>query len=124
VELQQQGLQSIWLWALVHTVAIAMALPITIGLVMLLLWHVHLVWSNKTTIEYHEGVTAQVRAQSGGGRYQHPYDLGPCLNLHEVLGHQATGWLLPSWGGTEGGTRYTTVWDLPDKGSGGDWGIS
>jgi hypothetical protein len=126
IELQQGGLQSIWLWALVQTVAIAAALPITIGLVMLLVWHVHLVWTNKTTIEYHEGVTAQIRAAAGaGGQYQHPYDIGPCGNIHEVLGQVATSWVMPDWEGTSGGTKYPTMFDRPDSRQGSsDLGFS
>lgn len=50
----QGGIQSIWLWALLQTLAFAVALPLTIGLLMLLGWHIHLVVANKTTIEYQE----------------------------------------------------------------------
>ncbi len=34
--------------------AFAIALPLTLGLLILLVWHVQLVYENKTTIEYQE----------------------------------------------------------------------
>jgi palmitoyltransferase len=37
-----------------QAVAFTVGLPLTLGLVMLLVWHVQLVLSNKTTIEYQE----------------------------------------------------------------------
>ncbi len=40
-----------------------MTLPLTIGLALLLGWNLHLALANKTTIEYHEGVTARVRVR-------------------------------------------------------------
>lgn len=48
------GFQSIWVWAILQTIAFALALPLTIGLGMLLAWHVQLVLTNKTTIEFQE----------------------------------------------------------------------
>ena len=36
-------------------------MPLTIGLVMLLVWNVYLALQNKTTIEFHEGVTANIK---------------------------------------------------------------
>ena len=46
---------------LVQSVCMAMTLPLTIGLIMLLFWNMHLALSNKTTIEHHEGVTAKIK---------------------------------------------------------------
>lgn len=40
--------------ASVQTLAFFIALPLTLGLLMLLIWHVQMVASNKTTIEYRE----------------------------------------------------------------------
>jgi palmitoyltransferase len=37
-----------------QAVAFTIALPLTLGLVMLLVWHIQLVLSNRTTIEYQE----------------------------------------------------------------------
>lgn len=39
-------------------------MPLTIGLVMLLVWNLYLALQNKTTIEFHEGVTANIKAIS------------------------------------------------------------
>lgn len=38
-----------------------LCMPLTIGLVMLLVWNLYLALQNKTTIEFHEGVTANVQ---------------------------------------------------------------
>lgn len=45
----------------VQTVCLAFCMPLTIGLVMLLVWNVYLALQNKTTIEFHEGVTANIK---------------------------------------------------------------
>ena len=42
-------------------------MPLTIGLVMLLVWNVYLALQNKTTIEFHEGVTANVKVCNHAG---------------------------------------------------------
>ena len=39
----------------------ALTLPLAIGLAMLLGWNLYLALSNKTTIEFHEGVTASIQ---------------------------------------------------------------
>ena len=44
-----------------QTVCLAFCMPLTIGLVMLLVWNVYLALQNKTTIEFHEGVTANIK---------------------------------------------------------------
>lgn len=112
VNLAQRGIQSIWIWAVLQTVAFAVALPLTVGLLMLLSWHVHLVMCNKTTIEYQEGVTANFNALAAGGDgYDHPYDLGLYANLIELLGANPGAWLAPPCAPTEGGTVYPTKWD-------------
>ena len=38
-----------------------LCMPLTIGLVMLLVWNLYLAVQNKTTIEFHEGVTANIK---------------------------------------------------------------
>ena len=50
--------------AALQTVCLAFSMPLTIGLVMLLVWNLYLALQNKTTIEYHEGVTANIKASS------------------------------------------------------------
>ena len=40
----------------------AVSLPLAIGLVMLLVWNAYLVYTNKTTVEHYEGVTARILA--------------------------------------------------------------
>ena len=42
-----------------------------------------------------QGVTAKVQARKAGQRYQHPYDIGFCGNLHAVLGANVLSWLWP-----------------------------
>ncbi|KAH9301760.1 hypothetical protein KI387_013343, partial [Taxus chinensis] len=55
--------------------------PLTLALIVLLVWHVYLLSLNKTTIEYHEGVRAMWLDEKAGRVYRHPYDLGLYPNL-------------------------------------------
>ena len=48
------GIENIWLWALLETLAFGLALPASVGVLMLLFWHINLVLTNKSTIEYQE----------------------------------------------------------------------
>lgn len=78
-----------------QVVAIVISTPLVVALAMLLGWHVYLVLSNKTTVEYHEGVRAKRTAQvvrRGDSRSSsgHIYDLGGKKELlaaptHHVL---------------------------------------
>lgn len=70
----------------------------------LLGWHLYLLFMNKTTIEYHEGVRAKAVAK-GGAKLQrpHPYDLGdPLSNLEATFGHKIMGWAFPIKASAEG----------------------
>ncbi len=49
---------------MLQTVCTGISLPLTIGLVMLLIWNLHLALHNKTTIEFHEGVTAKIQVSA------------------------------------------------------------
>lgn len=94
-----------------QAVCTAMAFPLCIALLMLLVWNMYLMLSNKTTIEYYEGVTAELRATRRGGRYLHPYDLGLCGNLQDILGPNPEKWLLPGLAAAGDGITYVTAWD-------------
>lgn len=143
VQLQQRGLlhhdqstkpllQHSWtpLQTAAQVAVIALLLPLTLALLLLTLWNLHLLLANKTTIEYQEGVTARVRASRcalwlhhgkrgthatchrHGATYSHPYDLGAFKNLHAICGPHVFEWLLPSPPGIPGdGMQYPTVWD-------------
>lgn len=59
-----------------------------------------------------QGVTAQIKMGAGAkDRLRHPYDLGPCQNLHEILGDNPAAWVLPTCSGTPGGLSYPTTYD-------------
>mmetsp|Transcript_19112 Transcript_19112/g.32819 ORF Transcript_19112/g.32819 Transcript_19112/m.32819 type:complete len:343 (+) Transcript_19112:208-1236(+) len=116
VQLQDSWLGSLWLWALLETIAFMIALPLAVGIILLLAWHVHLIITNKTTIEYQEGVNASEAAFDGKFTYVHPYDVGLLNNSHEILGHDLTTWCAPPCAPTPGGLYYPTVWDEPVEG--------
>ncbi|KAK9804819.1 hypothetical protein WJX72_007243 [[Myrmecia] bisecta] len=99
------------IWAGLQTICTAITLPLTIGLVMLFIWNLYLVVTNKTTIEYHEGVTARIQAQRSGQEYEHPYDLGLCGNLHTIFGPKPSYWLLPGVPAFGDGVSFVTAWD-------------
>ncbi|KAG2445217.1 hypothetical protein HYH02_008685 [Chlamydomonas schloesseri] len=117
VQLAGGWIESVWLWAVLQAVAFMLALPLTIGILLLLIWHVQLIMVNKTTIEYQEGVTANVTAAASGivvaaaASFQHPYDLGIYQNLMTIFGSNPAAWLLPPLRPTPGGTNYPTKWD-------------
>lgn len=93
----------------------AVTLPLAIGLALLLAWNAYLVFRNKTTIEYHEGVTAKVLASRAGQAYRHPYDLGLCANLAAICGPRPQLWLFASSASAHGdGTHHATAWDKRD----------
>ena len=48
-------------WPAAQSVCLFLCMPLTIGLVMLLVWNLYLALQNKTTIEFHEGVTANIK---------------------------------------------------------------
>lgn len=58
-----------------------------------------------------QGVTATIAAAAVGETYQHPYDLGVHANLDDIFGLNAAWWLVPPCRPTEGGTRYSTLYD-------------
>lgn len=61
-----------------------------------------------------QGVTAEVKATtvpSAKRRPQHPYDLGPVRNLHQICGDNPTAWLLPPSRPRRGGLSYPTAFD-------------
>ncbi|MEW5297116.1 MAG: hypothetical protein WDW36_000344 [Sanguina aurantia] len=111
VNLASGGFESVWVWAALQTIAFALALPLTIGLAMLLAWHIQLVLTNKTTIEFQEGVTASITGPRTGEEYEHPYDLGVYNNLHQILGRSHSTWLCPPCAPDPGGTQYPTQWE-------------
>jgi hypothetical protein len=59
-----------------------------------------------------QGVTAQVKLGANGkDRLRHPYDIGTCDNIHQILGDDPFTWLLPHCSSTAGGTSYPTIFD-------------
>ena len=51
---------------------------------------------NKTTVEYHEGVTAHAFYREIGETFAHPYDVGVAENVQQVLGPSWGAWLAPA----------------------------
>eukprot|EP00878_Enallax_costatus_P035691 GHUV01039888.1.p1 GENE.GHUV01039888.1~~GHUV01039888.1.p1 ORF type:complete len:117 (+),score=14.76 GHUV01039888.1:281-631(+) len=101
----------------IQTFAFFVALPTTVAVVMLLIWHIRMVTGNKTTIEAAEGVTAQIKAAAlGQAMSKHPYDLGIWANAHELLGEDMLMWLIPSWKPTPGGLSYPTGFEVNQLG--------
>ena len=89
----------------------AVTVPLALALAMLLCWNMYLMVTNRTTIEYYEGVTAHIQATRRGQQYQHPYDLGFCGNLHTIFGPNAGGWLVPGLPAFGDGLAFVTAWD-------------
>ncbi|CAD7695048.1 unnamed protein product [Ostreobium quekettii] len=84
---------------------------LAIALASLMGWHIHLVISNKTTIEYHEGVTAKLKASKMGRSWEHPYDVGLAGNLVDMFGDGLFQWLQIRAGLRGTGTSFLTILD-------------
>lgn len=116
----EHGSAGMWYNIILEGVAFSVSVPAGFAMLSLLWFHLKMVATNKTTIEWREGVTAQVAAPAAPGRRRsdHPYDLGLCNNLREILGESADEWCLPPLRPAPGGTSYPTVFDpeveLPD----------
>ncbi|GAB2272564.1 Probable protein S-acyltransferase 16 [Dionaea muscipula] len=102
----------------VYVIYAVLVIPLTIALVVLFGWHVYLIFGNKTTIEYYEGVRAMWLAEKGGEVYMHPYDLGPLENLTAVLGPNMMSWVCPTSKHIGSGLRFRTRYDKLTTGTG------
>ncbi|KIZ07589.1 hypothetical protein MNEG_0358 [Monoraphidium neglectum] len=110
----EAGSAGLWVHLVLEGLAFCLAAPAAVALSSLLSFHVRMVLTNKTTIEWREGVTAQLVSAmplAGAPRGAHPYDIGVCNNLREVLGESADEWCWPPVRPTPGGTSYPTVFD-------------
>lgn len=93
-----------------YVVSGLLLVPLSVALSVLLGWHIYLVFHNKTTIEYHEGVRALWLAEKGGTVYKHPYDLGIFENLTSVLGPNIFSWVCPSSRHIGSGLNFRTAY--------------
>jgi hypothetical protein len=71
---------------------------------------------NKTTVEYHEGVTAHEHYQRQGQSFRHPYDVGAKENVRQVLGPRAVLWLVPGIAAAGDGVRFPDCLPLHMRG--------
>lgn len=111
-----------WAHAWLQAVATALALPVALGLMILLVWNASLAVQNRTTIEYHEGVNAALPDGRGGLIFSstgHPFDLGGWFsNLAGVCGEEVGLWGLPVKAAAVGdGLTFPTAWS---RGAGED----
>jgi len=73
--------------ALSYTFVLALSMGIAVGL--LFFWHVYLVLTGQTTIEFYGNQTKAYRARLRGLAYRNPYDAGSALaNWQRVFGKQ------------------------------------
>uniref|UniRef100_A0A0D6R576 S-acyltransferase n=1 Tax=Araucaria cunninghamii TaxID=56994 RepID=A0A0D6R576_ARACU len=111
-ELREDEHQSGNIFKTYYIVCASILIPLTLALVVLLVWHMYLLSHNKTTIEYHEGVRAMWLDEKAGRVYRHPYDLGLYTNLVSVLGPNQAKWICPTALGYIGsGLRFPTYHD-------------
>jgi hypothetical protein len=61
---------------------------------------------NKTTVEYHEGVTAHAHYAAMGHRFSHPWDMGFTENARQIFGPSLLAWLVPRASLPGDGLRY------------------
>jgi hypothetical protein len=71
--------------AVMYTFVLALTIGFAVGL--LLFWHIYLVLTAQTTIEFYGNQTKSYRARLRGLRYRNPYDLGSARrNWEQVFG--------------------------------------
>lgn len=74
--------------AVSYTFVLALSVGAAVGL--LLGWHIYLIFTAQTTIEFYGNSTRAHRARLRGLRYQNPYDLGSISsNWKQVYGPQS-----------------------------------
>lgn len=95
----------------IYVISGLLLIPLNMALGFFLGWHMYLIFGNKTTIEYHEGVRAMWLAEKGGDVYSHPYDLGVYENLISVLGPNILCWVCPTRSHIGSGLRFRTAYD-------------
>jgi hypothetical protein len=61
---------------------------------------------NKTTVEYHEGVTAHAHYAAMGHKFTHPWDVGFADNVRQIFGPNLREWLVPRASLPGDGLRY------------------
>ncbi|KAK4523908.1 hypothetical protein GAYE_SCF00G1806 [Galdieria yellowstonensis] len=76
-----------------------LCLSVSISLFLLLGWHLYLVWTSQTTIEFYENREKKRTAAMNGRKFIHEYDVGVYKNLKTIFGPYQHIWqlLLPSW---------------------------
>jgi palmitoyltransferase len=73
--------------ALSYTFVLALSMGVAVGL--LFFWHVYLLLTGQTTIEFYGNQTKAYRARLSGLAYRNPYDAGSALaNWQRVFGKQ------------------------------------
>lgn len=78
------------------TLVFAICAAVGIAVAGLLGWHIYLIGSNQTSIEYLTNSVAASRSKHRGAIYRNPYDLGWRRNWESVFGAgPAYLWLLP-----------------------------
>lgn len=91
---------------------VAFFLPLAVGVALALFaaWHLFLVCTNQTTIEFFHNLRRRARALERGHPSANFYDLGPWANVRQVCGRaHPCSWLLPVWTPPEGnGLEFPT----------------
>ena len=73
--------------AVAYTFVLALSMSIAVGL--LFFWHVYLIFTGQTTIEFYGNQTRAYKARLRGLRYRNPYDAGsPRRNWEHVFGKE------------------------------------
>jgi len=71
-------------------------LCLAVGIAVALLggFHVYLVFSGQTTIEFHGNFVRKMKAKKLGQKYRNPYDMGWKRNWQQVYGDYDDGWMM------------------------------
>lgn len=70
------------------TLTFMLSLAVGLAVAMLCFFHIYLVLSSQTTIEFHGNMTNARRAKKAGKKWKNPYSFGTLRNFEQVYGSQ------------------------------------
>eukprot|EP01089_Gocevia_fonbrunei_P002672 TRINITY_DN12588_c0_g1_i1.p1 TRINITY_DN12588_c0_g1~~TRINITY_DN12588_c0_g1_i1.p1 ORF type:complete len:317 (-),score=22.09 TRINITY_DN12588_c0_g1_i1:26-976(-) len=97
-----------------------MSVALFIAVSLMMVWHLYLILTSQTTIEFYFNKWKASEARDRGETYRNPYDLGYKKNWEYFFGKGKYwfSWMLPDWNSPPGnGVQYPTISSSGSEGS-------